>query len=120
MTRWELDPERVRGVLHQVEDKRAELEDALAETRASALVLDVSGGGWPVAAVPRAIDGLLADQVERLTRIRQHIDAGIIGTGLAVAAYELGQHEMATSLQAAAVAAAQSGDLTAFQPYLEP
>ena len=118
MTRWELDAERVRGVLHQVEGKRTELEDALAETRVSALVLDVSGGGWPVAAVPRAIDGLLADQVERLTRIRQHVDAGVIGTGLAVAAYETGQEEMATSFQAAAVAAAQSGDLTAFEPYL--
>lgn len=120
MSGWQLDPERVRGVLRAVEQRREGLEGALRETRASALVLDVSGGGWPVAAVPAAVDGLLADQIARLTRIREHIDAGVIGTSLAVAAYEVGQEDMATTFEQDMLAGASSGDLAPFLPYLEP
>jgi hypothetical protein len=120
MARWELDPERVRGVLRAVEQRRTELDEALRETRVSGVVLDVSGGGWPVAAVPAAVEGLLADQVARLTRMRQHIDAGVVGTSLAVAAYEAGQEDMAATFQQQALTAAESGDLAPFVPYLEP
>lgn len=120
MTSWQLEPERVRGVLRAVEDRRESLDGALREHRASAIVLGVSGGGWPVAAVSTAVDALIADQVGRLQRMRSHIDAGVVGTSLAVAAYEAGQEDMAAGFQREVVAAAASGDLSAFAPYLEP
>ena len=119
MSRWALDPARVRGVLASVEEGRDQLEGVLQRTRSSALALDVSGGGWPVAAVPAAVEGLIADQVARLTRMRRAIDAGTIGTELAVAAYEAGHEDMASRFQADAPAAAASGDLSPFVPYLE-
>ena len=49
MSGWQVEPERVRGVLRSVEEKRNDLESALRRHRTSALVQDVSGGGWPVA-----------------------------------------------------------------------
>src|SRR5690606_41419718 len=75
---------------------------------------------WPVAAVPAALDALLADQVARVTRMGQHIDAGVVGTSLAVAAYEAGQEEMATTFARDTITAAESGDLAPFLPYLQP
>lgn len=120
MSGWQVEPERVRGVLRSVEEKRHDLESALRRHRTSALVQDVSGGGWPVAAVPAALDALLADQVGRVTRMGQHIDAGVVGTSLAVAAYEAGQEEMATTFARDTITAAESGDLAPFLPYLEP
>lgn len=120
MSGWQLDPERVRGVLRSAEEKRNNLEETLRKHRTSALVLDVSGGGWPVAAVPAALEGLLADQIDRLARMREHIDAGVVGTSLAVAAYEGGQEDMATAFERDTLAAAENGDLTPFLPYLEP
>lgn len=120
MSGWQLEPERVRGVLRAVEEKRSNLEEVLRKHRTSALVLDVSGGGWPVAAVPAALDGLLTDQLDRLTRMREHIDAGVVGTSLAISAYEAGQEDMATAFERDTLAAAESGNLTPFLPYVEP
>lgn len=110
----------MRGVLRTVEDKRTNLDDALAEAALNYLVLDVSGGGWPVAAVPTSLTALLNDQAERLAGMRAHIDAGVVGVGLAVGAYEAGNEEMASQIQSEALDAAASGDLDALAAYLEP
>lgn len=120
MTGWRLEPERVRGVLRTVEEKRTNLDDVLAEAALNYLVLDVSGGGPLVAAVPTSLTALLNDQTERLAGMRSRIDAGVVGVALAVGAYEAGNEEMAAQVQAAALDAAASGDLDALAAYLEP
>ena len=120
MTGWRLEPERVRGVLRTVADKRTDLDDALTEAALNFLVLDVSGGGPLVAAVPNSLTALLNDQAGRLAGMRSRIDAGVVGVGLAVGAYEAGNEEMATDIQTEALAAAESGDLDALAAYLEP
>lgn len=117
---WQLDPATIRTTLRTVEDKRETLDDAVAPGRMSSLVLGVSGGGTPVAAVPAALDALLADQVVRLRRMRRAVDAGVVGVALATSAYENAQLEMATSFEQDALDAAESGDLSAFAPYLAP
>lgn len=120
MSEWQLVPEEISGVLKEVDEYREDLNAAVSPFRLETVFEYLSWGGGLTAEVSAAVDLLLADQQDRLTRIGNRVDAGRVGVALAVAAYEAGADEMYDTVQSEMLATAVSGDFSYFEPFLEP
>lgn len=117
MTQWCIDPGGVVGVVSLVSRLQGELAESLVPGVFEVVVSGVSWGGEYTAAVSQALAGLLVDQQDELETIVHRVQAGVLGTLNAVAAYQAGQAEMSASFQGQMFAAAESGDVSYFQQH---
>lgn len=112
MSSWSIDAPGVVGVLGLVETSATELSTALDGMVSAHEVLVIGSG--VLASVPNEILALIESEKSRLDNIGNRISACTLGASTATAAYVQGDETMAANTQAAAIAAAGSGDLSFF------
>lgn len=129
MTSWSISPDGVSAVLASVQTDAESFgtslaplgpaQDELNTGSSASAAMAASADCQPVgqfilAEVAAATAGLIGSLEPRVTAISARIQACGLGAGEATMAYVRGDEEMAASTQAAAVAAASSGDLSFF------
>lgn len=112
MTQWSLDVDGVFTVLRNTETASNDVTTAFGVVTTAQENLAASLG--ELAGVAAALDGLVQSESDRVTRISNHISAGILGAGNATVAYSNADTEMAANAQSQAIDAADSGDFSAF------
>ncbi|MEI2730778.1 MAG: DUF6507 family protein [Dermatophilaceae bacterium] len=125
MTGWRLDPAGVRLVLTACQGQAEALGKGLTEDKFNEIGSAVTGGataGGPSVngvqmQVATAVGELFEDQKANFTTIRNHINAGILGVGNALIAYQNGNIDMATNFQTQMIRSADSGDFAYFDKY---
>ena len=112
MSGWSIDPAGVVTVLGAVEGARDELVTAIDGIIPAHETL--LAGADVLGLVPAEVQALLEEQSANMTSIGNRIAAGTLGAYNATASYVQHDEIMAANTQAAAVAAATSGDLSFF------
>jgi hypothetical protein len=109
---YRIDPDGVAGVLQSVATAAADFGTAIAGLPN---VLDtVAGSAGSDGVVADALGQFVSGASNQISGISEHIEAGVYGAASATSAYLAGDEQMVLNVQAAAVKAASSGDLSFF------
>ncbi len=112
MSGWKIEPAGVQTALSNTQDAATTLSKAFDALMAAQESLTTACGDDQ--AVPGAVAELITSHKDLLTRVGNHITAGLAGASAATLAYYNGDEQMATSLQADAVRASGDGDFSSF------
>lgn len=112
MTQWSIDVDGVFSVLRNTETASGEVTTAFTAVTTAQESLAASLA--ELAGVASALDALVQSESDRVTRISNHITAGLLGAGNATVAYSNADTEMAANAQSQAIDAADNGNFAAF------
>ncbi|MGU3408908.1 DUF6507 family protein [Microbacterium sp. M1A1_1b] len=107
---WRIEPAGVQAALTDTETAATNLStafDGLADAHA-----DLTTAVGDDQAVAGAVAALIESHSALLTRVGNHITAGLAGAANATLAYYRGDEEMAATAQAAAIRASGTGDFS--------
>lgn len=118
MSAWSIDPDGVRAVLSSTETARGDLASTVSPLPDAIDDLYAVCPGF-VSSVPAALQSILDQQLGELSVVLTRVDAAVFGAARAAGYYLLADTEMAANIQAAAITAATSGDVSALQAYAD-
>ncbi|MFC7403992.1 DUF6507 family protein [Georgenia alba] len=109
MSKWNINPEGVGGVLETVAEDNRQLGKALSESNFTSVVSGLDWGAPITSVVPMALGNLFTDQEQNLKTITNTIAAGTLGVLNATLAYNRGHFEMAATFQSKMSETAEDG-----------
>ncbi|MDO5084569.1 hypothetical protein EII34_05380 [Arachnia propionica] len=115
MTAWSIEPSGLQTLLTNAETEKDLLYGALEDSDFETIYTNLQSAGDIRGDVFTALSGLFEDNKEALKTICSSVTAGIVGTTYASRAYMQGNEDMATSVEAEMMNAADTGDFTYFE-----
>lgn len=120
MSRWQLEPAVIGGVLAAVEVDLESMNKAWAEDDLTAVMAGIEAVGPAGSDVQSAMAAVLNAQNERLATMGNRVSAGLVGVESAVNCFDSAQEDMLAQCQSQMFASAGSGDFAWWYGYERP